>query len=437
MDKQYPITFPNLTNRHHLCAPHCQRGDVFAFRYNDFGHERTGIIMMESENWFYFAYNLYEEQGRIWYGDEMPDNIELYEALWTERVWAYEEYLTYNSTNGEVNPIVNFMQTEYPKKEHNDDFSAWHLCFNIISAIPWYILCQNKEVMTEIWEETMRGIKDVGIQYNKHKTELYCFVLGILMIYKHTNIDDQRKRLIEQLNSNWKHFSWMYAMAIGRVLGCKFSNITSMVNSISGTGFDRDKYSHLYLPLVENNIDNICHNSAIVNKEKLTTAVAKLRTKSEQVVQQHDLDNLYAILFPEYFTNMLKENKVAASIEEMKQELARKDAQLQQWKDVVTEMSSQLEELTNSMKTSVEQSLSITDVTRAILEMNISLAFTVFSSLDAKLYNNKVWMDHRKDLLNELNDRERKERNRNGDTTIIVQGNYNDIHNNTNPTIKS
>ena len=43
---------------------------------------------MESPGWMLAAVNLYEEEGRIWYFDEMPENIELYEANEEETLWG-------------------------------------------------------------------------------------------------------------------------------------------------------------------------------------------------------------------------------------------------------------------------------------------------------------------------------------------------------------
>ena len=76
----YNLSYPNVTYRKRILPYSLHHGSVVAFRSRQYGEARTGIIVMESSDWMLAAVNLYEEEGRIWVSDELPEKIELYEA---------------------------------------------------------------------------------------------------------------------------------------------------------------------------------------------------------------------------------------------------------------------------------------------------------------------------------------------------------------------
>jgi hypothetical protein len=69
---EYNLSYPDVTHRKQILPYALHRGSVVAFRSWLYDRPRTGIIVMESPGWMLAAVNLYEEEGRIWYFDEMP-----------------------------------------------------------------------------------------------------------------------------------------------------------------------------------------------------------------------------------------------------------------------------------------------------------------------------------------------------------------------------
>ena len=76
----YNLSYPNITYRKRIVPSVLHRGSIVAFRIWERNVPRTGIIVMESSDWMLLAVNLCEEEGRIWWSDSLPEQIELYEA---------------------------------------------------------------------------------------------------------------------------------------------------------------------------------------------------------------------------------------------------------------------------------------------------------------------------------------------------------------------
>ena len=74
---KYNLPFPDVTGRMMITSLFLRRGDVVAFKSRD---HRTGIIVMEYSNMMMVAVNLYEEEGRLWYYDFLPEGLLLFEA---------------------------------------------------------------------------------------------------------------------------------------------------------------------------------------------------------------------------------------------------------------------------------------------------------------------------------------------------------------------
>lgn len=74
----------DFRKRKPLLRSQISNGDVVAFEYcyDDEKESKKGVALMESGDYFYGAYNLYKEEGRIWISDSMPseyDGLYMYE----------------------------------------------------------------------------------------------------------------------------------------------------------------------------------------------------------------------------------------------------------------------------------------------------------------------------------------------------------------------
>lgn len=404
---KYNLPWPDVRHRDKVYPYHLSRGEVVAFSYEDscLG-ARTGIMVLDSPTSFLAAVNLYEEEGRIWLMDVIPEGTNLYEATPDETEWGlryfFEQEYAMQHEEGK-NPVIAFVERECPQTIREDGWFQAISCLKVLARLPkWGYINNDKFVVGEIWKEAIKGA-DTGVAFNAQRAELYCFLIAILMITENVNEGD-RDYYITKLFREWDHFAWMYAMVIGRLIGCNLKTFTSMVNALDNP--KRAPYIRLYLPLVEGNIDKICRYSTVEKRYKLENAIKKIKVTSERHEQSENLDDLYGILFPRHFRKMMSESLPASTIKEMKEELAKKDEQISHWKNTAEDLTKQVNQLTEGMKVRVEESLSMEDVSTAILAMSLDIAKIVFSNLDFKLRKNEVWRNGRDLLLDKIEEKE-------------------------------
>lgn len=404
---KYNLPWPDVRHRNKVSSYYLSRGEVVAFSFVDSSlGERTGIMVLESQTSFLAAVNLYEEEGRIWTMDEIPEDIKLYEATPEEMDWGlryfFEHEYAMQHEEGK-NLVIAFVEQECPVIMRENGWLKAKFCMRVLARLPkWGYIGNNKTFIGEIWKEAVKGANE-GVAFNAQRAELYCFLIAILMIAEN---DDERNHdyYIGKLFREWDHFVWMYAMVIGRLIGCDLKTFTSMVNMLDNK--KRGPYIRLYLPLVEGNIDKICRYSTVEKRYKLENAIQKMKVTGERHEQANNLDDLYEILFPRHFRKMMSESLPASTIKEMKEELAKKDEQIDHWKKAAEDLTEQVNQLTEGMKRRVEESLSMEDVSSAILAMSLDIAKTVFSNLDFKLRKNEVWRNGRDLLLDKLEEKE-------------------------------
>lgn len=422
---EYNLPLPDVTYRRTIHRKPT-RGDVVAFGKETLFGLRTGILVMESEGLSLASVNLYDEADYIWGGEYLPDDIALYEASEDEKEWGQRYFFEHEYVNAcsDKNIVVAFVEGEIPEVLEKNEWYRKKFCFDVLASLPrWGYIANDDGFIGEVWNEAVRGA-NTGLAFSPLRAELYCFVIAVMMINQHCD-KPFCEQYIQQLHEEWCHFSWMYAMVIGRIIGTDLKTFTSMVNVLDNT--KRAPYIHLYLSLIESNIDKICKYSSIEKKHKLVAAINKMKVTEERIEQSDNLDHLFSILFPKHFRKMMNESRPASTIKEMKEELAKKDEQITHWKKAAEDLTEQVNQLTEGMKMRVEESLSMEDVSTAILAMTLDIAKIVFSNLDFKLRKNEVWRKGRDLLLDKL---EEKEMTLNGTSVgtnngIVAGGNLN------------
>lgn len=321
---EYNLPFPNIYNRSRLYHNFLHRGDVLAFRAWERNKSRTGVIVMYDNQEMLAAVNLYKDEGYIWVWSTIPDDIELYAANECETLWGYQYFLDNlceDDSGQRKNPYIVFIDNECP--HDNSDYSQSFFCKEFLSKVPKMVDQKDwPELKRLLWNEIRQS---GGLQYDRFKTEYYCYLIGILMLCeKYSNLIDI-DLIISRYKREWDHFSWMYGMAIGRVTGCALKNFTSVVKQ-AGQG-NRKHYLHLYLPLVENNLEKILsYNND--KPSKLVDAIRDMRKVEAVEVQKNDLDDMYQVLFPKNFLYALSSSRPAATIENLRQQVANKDEQI-------------------------------------------------------------------------------------------------------------
>lgn len=391
----YNLSYPNVTYRRRLMPYALRRGSVVAFRSWLYGRPRTGIIVMESPDWMLAAVNLYEEEGRIWYSDELPENIELYEANEEETLWGLTFYLgdyyTYKEEYKGVHPLIVFIDDECPKDASNS-WGAATLCEDMLTRVPDMI---DKAEWTGIKNSISQLIMQTsGLQYDRFRIEYYCFLIGVLMIAEHEQDVYKRKEMIQLFRKNWGQLSWMYGIGIGRVLGSALHNFTAVINQTAQN--KRKHYLHLYLPLAEFFIDKICKYNDD-KREKLQEAIRKARVVEAREKQEPELDELYGILFPKHSLEALSSNRPAATIAEMRQEMAAQEQKISSLESrlsaSISDFNRRYEALLHNFEALVKVSITFDEIKKGLKELSRTTAEGVLEKLSITLADNKRFMD--------------------------------------------
>ena len=386
---KYDLPFPDVTGRMMITPFFLRRGDVVAFKSRD---QRTGIIVMEFSDMMMVAVNLHGEEGRLWISDTLPEGLLLYEASEEEKLWGYRFFLDYESAINDSyykNHFISFIDAESPKDDQN---YVGEFCIELLSRAHKMLGIQQRQALKKELGEVI--MQSRGLQFNRLRMENYCFLMGILMIAEHSGEDDI-DFIIDEYRKNWCHFSWMFGMIIGRVIGSKLHNFTAVVNQVGQS--PRDCYLHLYLPLVENNIDTICLYTDD-DRERLKKAIEKMRRKESLVQQSTELDDLYGILFPKYFKDAMSSQRPAATIAELKKEIAAKDEKIFDLETSVNNLKKQYEEMVSKLTDAVsdveKDIITPTNLKDAFLRFDSGMAHTLFASVATVLAQNTIWQNY-------------------------------------------
>ena len=385
----YNLPFPDVTDRKMINPYFLHRGDVVAFKSGD---QRTGIIVMEFSNTMMVAVNMYEEEGRLWYSDPLPEGLLLFEASEEEKLWGYQFFLERESAIKDSyykNHFISFIDAEIPK---DDQDYVGVFCMELLSRAHKMLDIQQQQVLKKELGEVI--MQSRGLQFNRLRMEYYCFLMGVLMIAEHSEKELVDVR-ISIYRKNWRHFSWMYGMIIGRVIGSRLHNFTAVVNQTGQT--PRNSYLHLYLPLVENNICTICLYTDD-NRERLKNAIEKMRGKESLIQQSTDLDELYGLLFPKHFKDAMSSQRPAATIAELKKEIAAKDEKIFDLETSVINLKKQYKEMVSKLTDAVsdveKDIITPTNLKDAFLRFDSGMAHTLFASVATVLAQNPIWQKY-------------------------------------------
>lgn len=393
---RYNLPFPNVQFRKRVHPLMLRRGSVVAFRIWESNRPRTGIIVMDSRKMMLVAINLCDEnEDGAWYMDELPEKIELYEAEKEEKLWGMKffienEYAERPEYEGK-NPFIAFIDSECPRQDYSSDEEV--LCKDYLSQVPNILDKSEWESLKQLLWQTIQEAG--GLQFNRFRTEYYCFLIGVLMIADTWSNDFTDEVKMELFKREWNQFSWMYGMAIGRVIGTALNNFTAVVNQAGQN--NRKHYLHLYLPLVENNIEKIC-SYKVDTRYKLEAAIRKARGKEGLEEQKTDLDELYHILFPKHFTLAMADSRPAATIADLKEKLAERDRIITKLQGDIDNVSSQyknvLEQLKNAVDDIENDRISGEDLTTSFLRFPTELALSYFGTMSSLFALNSTWQKY-------------------------------------------
>ncbi len=405
---RYNLPHPNVQFRQRVHPYMLHRGSVVAFRYWDMNRPRTGIIVMDSRTMMLVAINLCDEnEDGAWYMDELPDKIELYEAEKEEKLWGLKFFLEkeYSERLGfdGQNPYIAFINHESQREGS--------FCKDFLSHVPYILEKSEWEPLKQLLWQTIQ--QSGGLQFNRVRTESYCYLIGVLMIAETWSNDFTDEIKLELFKNEWYQLSWMYGMVIGRVIGTALNNFTAVVNQV-GQG-RRANYLHLYLPLVENNIDKICRYSND-NRYKLEEAIRKARQKEALEEQKPDLDELYHILFPKHFVLAMADSRPAATIADLKEKLAERDQIITKLQadidDVSKKYNAVLEQLKNAVNDVENDRISGEDLTESFLMFPTELALSYYGTMSALFALNATWQKYAPRIFEQIMNKQKEQQER-------------------------
>ena len=405
---RYNLPHPNVQFRKRVLPYMLHRGSVVAFRYWDMNRPRTGIIVMDSRTMMLVAINLCDEnEDGAWYMDELPDKIELYEAEKEEKLWGLKFFLEkeYSERLGfdGQNPYIAFINHESQREGS--------FCKDFLSHVPYILEKSEWEPLKQLLWQTIQ--QSGGLQFNRVRTESYCYLIGVLMIAETWSNDFTDEIKLELFKNEWYQLSWMYGMVIGRVIGTALNNFTAVVNQV-GQG-RRANYLHLYLPLVENNIDKICRYSND-NRYKLEEAIRKARQKEALEEQKPDLDELYHILFPKHFVLAMADSRPAATIADLKEKLAERDLIITKLQadidDVSRKYNAVLEQLKNAVNDVENDRISGEDLTESFLMFPTELALSYYGTMSALFALNATWQKYAPRIFEQIMNKQKEQQER-------------------------
>lgn len=392
---EYNLPYPNIWHRAEVKHYELHRGSVVAFRKYESNGVRTGIIVMDSRDMMLAAVNLYKEEGRIWWVEDLPDDLELFEANEAETIWGYRLFLEEQTETDKAyegkNPFVAFVERESPQQDNSWEQESF--CQDFLSYVPQMLEQEEWQgLKQQLWQTIVHS---GGLQFNRYTTEYYCYLIAVLMIAESGMQDFTYQWKIKQLKKEWYQLSWMYGMAIGRVTGTALNNFTAVVKQ-AGQG-RRKHYLHLYLPLVENNVDKICGYQAD-NRYKLLEAIRQMRVIEAREEQKTDLDDLYHILFPKHFVLAMSASRPAATIAGLKEEVAAKDHRIKELENAVDDLTNRYQALLEQLKIAVkdveDDKISPKDLIAAFLRLPTELALAYYGNMSILMAQNKTWQKY-------------------------------------------
>lgn len=386
METNYNLPQPYVRYRNKRYPDNLCAGDVVAYRKLNYrGEYSTGIMIISERNMFLVATNW--SYGGLWYNDMIDDRIELFEANEDEISWASRFIFNYlyggdEEQNG-VESILKFVNNAFPK----ENFLNWHdkqRCMNIMAELPWCVTNVDwDEAKAVLWKMAYKEIQNTGLQFNEVRVECFCFLIGVLMIADSTTDKAKLITLLRTFKKKWYHFIWMYAFTLGRLMGTDLKNFTGVVHQLDNRA--RIPYLHLYLPLIEGNVDKICMYNPSEKRYKLENAIRKMQRVEALEHKRTDLDEIYQIIFPKHFRQSMADNRPAATIADLQQEVATKDEQIKtlesKLSDSVSEYKNKYEALLHDFEDLARASLKFDALEANLKKLSRSTAEQIIADM--------------------------------------------------------
>jgi hypothetical protein len=346
MELKYDLPQPDIRYRARRYPEDLRTGDIVIYcKMNYSDHYTTGVMVIGDYKMFLVATN-WDSDGEMWYNDSIDENTYLFAANEEEISWGTRFLFNYlycsDDQRSGLEAILKFVDATFPKENDIGWFEKKQIKVMMIE-LPWCVSNVDwNEAKSQLWKIAYKEIQDTGLQFNKVRVEFFCFLIGVLMIADSTSDMHKMKELLRTFKDEWNHFVWMYSLTLGRLMGTDLKNFTGVVHQLDNSV--RVPYLHLYLPLIEGNVDKICKYNPSEKRYKLENAIRKMQRVEALERKRTDLDEIYQILFPKHFRQAMADNRPAATIADLQQEVATKDEQI---KSLESKLSASVTEYKN------------------------------------------------------------------------------------------
>ena len=341
------------------------------------------------------AVNLYKEEGRLWVYDSLPDDIVLYDANEDETLWGVKYFLNAESGGANAEGVLKFLKTEHSIEEKSEWDS--YLCRNIMSLVPEILSSEECENLKSRLKNEFA--KERGPQYDRYLLEDYCYLMAVLMIYDWKPAENdyigheynyvcknERRSRIQLLKKQWEHFSYMYGMALGQVIGSEYNNFLQVFERCCCDR--RANYLHLYIPIAKHSIDAIVKLNK-TERWKLEEKLRKMAAAEEKTDQFTDLDELFGILFPKLLLEALSSARPAGTIAELRQVTVAQQRRISELEhklsDSIASFNTQYQALLHDFEALAEASVTFDELEEALKKLSRTNAENVLSHLSSTL----------------------------------------------------
>lgn len=346
--------------------------------YSTITEEYTGLLLVEV-------------------GDRLPKEMRIYQATdyetalirahLLEKDYIASSYKEKNDIIGFLIEIIENKDTTYFNKQEK------------FLALPLFIDAEESTTFKQdVWNACKNKIGAIGLNFNKEKTRLYTLLIAEAMIIGSGKTQEECVELSTLLSNQWLEFSIMYSLFYGRNVSTDHHHFTELLSHLLCKS-SCVKYLHLMLIALgdpQQKIEKIIRYSPSENPQKLWEKVVLMQRQKDLAEQNHDLDELFAILFPSTFQQHMMTDNPYASVEEMQADI--------QESRVVKDLLKKVEEYANSLREQLGNAIAIESLREAILKCDPSTSRAIFAQLDMVLEGcNEVWDKHRLQLKKEVN----------------------------------
>ena len=247
--------------------------------------------------------------------------------------------------------------------------------------------------------------------YDKGRLDYYCFLDGIIKIANYQDADAEQKcELWTLLEQKWSILAAIYSVMTGKIIHTGYNHFSQIISHFRSA---EKEYALLMVAAIR-------HHPQVLQTNKSKQIYQELEKAARQIKQKQDLNKLCGCLFPsekwdDYNLSVPKMTaaEMAAKINFLENELANSNTR--------KEDQSKLEAYAEYLKQQLGKSISMEDLSAAILNCPAQFANLIFTQLDLRLEDvNPVWTSHRKELKYKVLAKEVEEKNLLNDTCSKV-----------------